>query len=207
MKNVETLFQEERERYASFKSDLGYNLDTLSIAIAKEKECSVMTYRLLLMAMLISNADGGTLYILKEETLYPQFFVNRILNLHLSDASWRHQPQPEIPLYDVKGNPNSQFTVVRTVLEKICLNIPDIQKETNYSFSGSGLFDQTYRYQTHSLLTIPLLSYDETIGVVQLVNAMAPNSQQVIEFNGHVQSEIEYLFLKVLQPAKVGFST
>ena len=54
----------------------------------------------------------------------------------------------------------------------------------NFDFSGPREFDRQNKYRTKSLLTIPLKNHkDDVIGVLQLINAVEPQTGKVIHFD------------------------
>ena len=74
------------------------------------------------------------------------------------------------------------------------INIADAYAEAGFDFSGTREFDHRNNYRSRSFLTVPMRNHDaEIIGVLQLINAIDPHSDQVTTFSAADQRLAESL--------------
>ncbi len=196
---VENLIQKEKKWSSSFKTEEEYNIDQLTQAIVLANNFEDVKNKLLLITMSIADADGGTLYFLDKNELHIQLLYNQSLNLKIQPKMAPLKTQYQIALYDpVTKQPNLNYAIVRCVMDKLSINIPDIHQEPAYEISGSSIFDVLFDYKTTSLLNVPLCGSDGIVlGAIQLVNARNA-SKHVIPFPKNIQSVIENLCQKVM---------
>lgn len=164
-------------------------------SLSLEKDPDALLEMILLEAKSISNADGGTLYILNE---YDQLEYEIMRTDSLSIAHGGHKrdkPSFEpISLYDSDGEPRLTTQVVNAVINSKAVNIDDVYKVEGFDFRGTRKFDKQYKYQTQSVLTVPMINHKhEPIGCLQLVNAQAPDSKRTIPFSHDMQHLVEAL--------------
>ena len=80
-------------------------------------------------------------------------------------------------MYEEDGTPNKKQIVSYAALYGETLNIPDAYDSREFDFSGTKKFDKGTGYRTTSVLTLPLKNrQDEVIGVLQLLNALDPET-------------------------------
>lgn len=167
----------------------------IGLALSAERNHDRLTERILLEAMDITNADGGTLYLRTEEdTLKFVIMRTNSLNIAMGGTTGVPIPFPPVNMYNAEtGEPNFNNVSAAAALNKKAINIPDAYEAEGYDFSGTKKFDQGTGYRSKSFLCIPLLNYsDEVIGVLQLLNAQDENGE-VIAFSKAVQRTIEAL--------------
>jgi hypothetical protein len=105
----------------------------------------------------------------------------------------------DIPFYPIKlsddeGNPNKTMIAAYAGLTGETINIPDAYEAKGFDFSGTKMFDKKTGYKSKSFLTVPLTNHlDETIGVIQLLNAKDPISGEIISFSDQHQRLVESL--------------
>ena len=166
----------------------------IGIALSAEKDTNKLMEIILLEAKDISNADGGTLYIrTKENTL--EFAIMRTDSLRVAQGgtSGVEITIPPVQMFLEDSSPNTQQIVASAALSGDTLNISDPYDSTAFDFSGTKRFDEGNNYRTKSVLTVPLKnSQDHVIGVLQLLNAQAPDGE-VIAFSDQMQPLIEAL--------------
>jgi sigma-B regulation protein RsbU (phosphoserine phosphatase) len=97
-----------------------------------------------------------------------------------------------LPLYNKKGEPNLSNVASFAAHEGLSINIADINDKSAFDFSGTYHFDQKYKYHSISCLTVPLHN-SNVIGVLQLRNAMDPETGRVIPFGAYQQLVAESL--------------
>ena len=67
------------------------------------------------------------------------------------------------------------------------MNIPDVYDSELFDFTGPKKFDDTSGYRSKSMLVVPMKdSKGKTIGVIQLLNAKDPKTEEVISFSDDV---------------------
>ena len=133
----------------------------------------------------LSTADGGTLYIVDPEYKHLKFeiFQNESLNIRMGGTSDIETPFPPVP-FEVDGQPNKANVSSYVALTDETVNIPDLYEAEGFDFSGARKYDEASGYRSKSILVIPMKNHEETIiGVLQLINATDPETQQVVAFS------------------------
>lgn len=104
-------------------------------------------------------------------------------------------PPFEVPLYDpVTGEPMTGFVSSYVALKNELIIIDDVYSETRFDLSGTKDFSEQTGFRTVSMLTVPLSPRsDEVIGVLQLMNALDPETGEVIPFPVELISYVEAL--------------
>lgn len=167
----------------------------IGIALSAEKDTNKLMERILLEAKALGNADGGTLYIRTEEdTLEFEIIRNDSLGLAQGGTSGEEINIPAQRMFNEDGSPNKNQIVSNAALSGETLNIVDAYDSTEFDFSGTKKFDQGTGYRTTSVLTMPLKnSQDDVIGVLQLLNALDPETGEVVAFSEELQPLMEAL--------------
>jgi GAF domain-containing protein len=95
------------------------------------------------------------------------------------------------------GQPNHRNIATHVALSRESVNIADAYQATqDFDFSGTRAFDQQTGYRTTSVLAIPLKSPDGTVlGVLQLINALSPETGKPVPFEPGIQQMIDSLAL------------
>jgi HD-GYP domain-containing protein (c-di-GMP phosphodiesterase class II) len=173
-------------KYALDK-DIFWQLIEISMALSSERNSARLFEKILDAAQDITQADGGTLYLLKEkngqQVLEFEILRNNSLNLTLGGSSGRPIPFAPLPLYREDGSPNHNNIATYTALTKKMENIEDAYYAEHLDFSGTKAFDARAKYRSKSFLTIPLCNHiQEVIGVLQLVNAKDKATGETISF-------------------------
>jgi len=161
-----------------------------------EKRFEQLLERILLEAKALCNADGGTLYLHTDDE-HLQFVIMHNDSLHITLGGARGEPIPfvPLPLYDAAtGAPNYHNVAVYAALTRQTVNIPDAYHAEGFDFSGTKAFDRQTGYRSQSFLTVPLQNERaELLGVLQLINARAPETGNVITFSAELQKVVESL--------------
>lgn len=161
-----------------------------------EKRFEQLLERILLEAKALCNADGGTLYLHTDDE-HLQFVIMHNDSLRITLGGARGEPIPftALSLYDpVTGEPNHHNVAVHAALTRQTVNIPDAYHAEGFDFSGTKAFDAQTGYRSQSFLTVPLQSERaELLGVLQLINARAPGTDNVIAFSAELQKIVESL--------------
>ena len=142
-------------------------------------------------AMRLTNADGASLYVVKNNSLHFEVVRNSTLGIHFGGTSGTDLPNEFEPI-PLDGDAQSHVVlhVIRT--GKIA-NIADVY-DTQFDFSGTYAMDKSMGYRSGSFLTVGMFKRDmEPIGVLQLINAQTPGTDVVQPFSPLQESLVEAL--------------
>ncbi len=172
-------------------------LNDIGASLSSERNLNALLEKILLAAKTITQADGGTLYLLSEDQKHLHFEIIRTDSLNLVFGGATGAPTsgkfPDLPLFKADGSPNNAMVAVYAANTGKTINIADAYEAEGFDFSGTCAFDQKTGYRSQSFLTVPMRNHEgELIGVLQLINAV--NAQgQVVPFSGDDQSLAESL--------------
>ncbi len=171
------------------------NMSAIGLALSKEKDMDKLLEMILFEAKRISNADGGTLYMMTDDQrLKFSIMITDSLNIHMGGTSGKEIPFYPVKLYMDNGQPNKTMIAANAGLTGDTINIPDAYKAKGFDFAGTKAFDEKTGYRSKSFLTVPLKNHeDEIIGVLQLLNAQDIKTKKVIPFSDIVQKSVEAL--------------
>ena len=164
-------------------------LADISIALSAERDLDILLEKILLCAKSISSADGGSLYQIENGCIVAKIIHSDSLKIHLGGSSRRAINLPKIALFLENQEIDYSHVVCYSYHTRSVVNIQDVyDQDAQFDFSGPKEFDRHYHYHTKSLLTIPLKNHkDEVIGVLQLVNALTPDTGEIIAFDAVAQ--------------------
>ena len=173
-------------------------LNAIGIALSKEQGITRLLETILVAAKNITNADGGTIYLMEGEGTERilKFEIIRTDSLHLAMGGTTGEP---IPFYPVKltgedGKPNNSMVVAYAALHDCTVNIDDAYIVDGFDFSGTKHFDKKNGYRSKSFLTVPMKNHEsEIIGVLQLINAQHKLEKSIISFTDADQHLVESL--------------
>lgn len=169
----------------------------LLIALAGAPNSKKLLERILDEAQQITQADGGTLYLLNDHGESPQLEFTLLRNNSLNLSLSREQKTidlPAIPLFLEDGSENHHHVAAHAALVKQLVNVEDAYTSKRFDFSGVHSFDEYNQYRSQSFLTLPLLNHDDdVIGVLQLVNAQSKDKQTVVAFDPQLEPLIKAL--------------
>lgn len=159
----------------------------LLIKLSGVADTSVLADEILREAKSLTNADGGSLYLLKgdEKEAHLEFtlVLNDSLNISLGGQSGGGVDLPPVPLYHKDGSENRDNIASYVALTGETVRISDAYSEDRFDLSGTRRFDENTGYHSKSFLTVPLKNHEnDVIGVLQLLNAQDFNSGEVIDF-------------------------
>ena len=159
-------------------SGLGYRqLIELGIALSAERNHDRLQEKILLGAKELTNADGGTLYLVSEDGRELRFTImrNDTMKIALGGTTGEPIPFPPVSLRDADGAPNYKNVVAAAAVGGETINLVDAYNAPGFDFSGMRAFDRRTGYRSQSFLTVPLKNHDaEVVGVLQLINARSP---------------------------------
>lgn len=178
-------------------------LTELSVALGKSHDTDILLEHILLVAKRMTNADGGTLYRPSADRRALDFhiLINDTLAIHQGGPGGEPIRAPAIPLFDANGVPNLSAVAAYAAHSGESVNVADVYQPQAEGFNFSGMldFDRQRQYHSKSILTVPMRDHEgELTGVLQLVNARAPQSEAdpgptIIAFNQTDQRFIEAL--------------
>lgn len=152
----------------------------IGIAISAEKDIDSLLHRILAEAKGMSRADAGTLYLVKDQQLEFAIVLNDSLGIAQGVAHDDPVTLPAIPLTLHDGSPNMVNIAARCANLKETIRIDDVYDDIDVDSSGVRHFDMLTGYKSRSFLTVPLRNFaDETIGVLQLINAHSEQGEFV----------------------------
>jgi HD-GYP domain-containing protein (c-di-GMP phosphodiesterase class II) len=168
-------------------------LNAIGVALSSERDTLTLLERILEAARDFADADGGTLYLVKDEALEFAVIRNDTLGFQMGG---RHGPKIQfqpLPLYRPDGSGNDSMVVVHAALTGKTVNIADAYAAEGFDFSGTRAFDARTGYRSQSFLTVPMKNHaGEVIGVLQLINAKDA-AGQVRSFSQSDQQLVESL--------------
>jgi len=167
----------------------------VGIALSAEKDNDRLMELILNSAKDLTRADGGTLYTRTEnDELEFQIMLTDSLDISLGGSSGSPVELPAVPLFDREGRPNDRMVAARAAVTGQTVNVPDAYDTEEFDFAGTRVFDEKTGYRSKSFLTVPMRNHqDEVIGVLQLINAMAEDSGDVVVFDQADQLLVESL--------------
>jgi HD-GYP domain-containing protein (c-di-GMP phosphodiesterase class II) len=178
---------------ARFLSKLEY-LNAIGIALSQERDTTRLLETILIAAKNLTRADGGTLYRLVNGKLQFEIVRTDSLSIAMGGSSGNAVPFYPIPLQDKEGRPNYTMIAAYAALTHQTVNIADAYTADGFDFSGTRNFDKRTGYRSKSFLTVPMKNHEgEIIGVLQLLNAIDPDTGRVTTFSEEDQRLAESL--------------
>jgi HD-GYP domain-containing protein (c-di-GMP phosphodiesterase class II) len=150
-------------------------LNDIGIALSQEKNIDRLLETILVAAMKITHADGGTLYRRPagaKDTLNFEIVRTDSLKLALGGTTGAKITFEPIQLRTPEGRENTSMVAAYAVLKDRTVAVADAYREEGFDFSGTKAFDQRTGYRSQSFLTVPMKNHEgDIIGVLQLINA------------------------------------
>lgn len=159
-------------------------LNAIGVALSREEDLPSLLERILRSAIALTHADAGTIYVTSaRRELVFRIMVNHSLGIELGGSQGGHIDLPDIPLFDAAGQPNDHMVAAYAATRQVTVNIPDVEAAAGFDFSGTQEFNRRTGYRSISFLTVPLIDHNrETIGVLQLINALDPETGAIRAF-------------------------
>ena len=163
-------------------------LNEIGAALSSERDLNRLLEKILLAAKAITRADGGTLYLLTKEGQHLHFEIVRTDSLQIALGGTTGLPISglfhDLPLQTADGTPNNHLVAAFAANTGQTVNIPDAYAAEGFDFSGTRAFDLRTGYRSQSFLTVPMKNHEgNLIGVLQLLNALDPETGQVCVFS------------------------
>ncbi|MBC7405184.1 MAG: GAF domain-containing protein [Cytophaga sp.] len=179
--------------------DIAQRLDQLtelSVALSHTHDIAQLLERILQTAKSMTHADGGTLYRTSSDKKNLDFHIaiNDSLQMYQGGVNDNAVDIPGIPLFTADGKQNLNAVAAYAANRRESVNIEDVYTTPLFNFSGMHTFDLSNQYRCQSLLTVPMLDHeDELIGVLQLINAIDPETGLIGSFSATDKRFIEAL--------------
>jgi HD-GYP domain-containing protein (c-di-GMP phosphodiesterase class II) len=171
-------------------------LNDIGVALSQERDITRLLEYILMAAKGITHADGGTIYskVVGSDSLRFEILRTDSLNIAMGGSASQPINFPDLPLVNSQGEPNDSLVAAYAAIHAVTVNIEDAYSEPNFDFSGTRKFDQNTGYRSKSFLTVPMCNQDgDVIGVLQLLNALKPGSNEVTTFSKADQQLVESL--------------
>lgn len=167
----------------------------IGISLSKEKNINILLEKILNEARLISNSDGGTLYLITNDDKKLSFEIMQTESLQIKFGG-SSDPVPEsiypVKLFNEDGSKNLNNVSAVCALKSKTINIKDAYDNNEYDFSGVKGFDKKHNYHSKSFLNVPLKDHkNKVIGVLQLLNAKKDG--KIISFSDDLVELVEAL--------------
>ena len=167
----------------------------IGISLSKEKNINILLEKILNEARVLSNSDGGTVYLMSDENQKLSFEIMQTESLNIKFGG-SAEPVPDyiypVKLYNEDGSKNLNNVSAVCALKGKTINIKDAYENDNYDFSGVKGFDKKHNYFSKSFLNVPLKDHkDKVIGVLQLLNAQKDG--KIISFSDEMVELVEAL--------------
>ncbi|MDD5711312.1 MAG: GAF domain-containing protein [Smithellaceae bacterium] len=170
-------------------------LTQISLALSAEKNLDKLLEMIVREAMAYTNADGGTLYTMSDDETSLHFAIvqNDTLKIRMGGTGDRISWSP-VMLRDAGDSPNESNVSACAAISGKVVNIPDVYDAEGFNFEGTRKFDGGTGYRSKSMLVVPMRDHEnDIIGVLQLLNAVDPDSGNVIPFSSEAQQMTEAL--------------
>ena len=159
-------------------------LNDIGSALSEEKNLEGLLEKILIAAKTITRADGGSLYLTEKDRLRFAIVRTDSLGIAMGGTTGVDVPFYPIHLYSKDGSANDKMVVAYAAVTGKTVNIADAYTEAGFDFSGTRNFDKKTGYRSKSFLTVPMKNHQgETIGVLQLINQLLPNSKEIAPFS------------------------
>jgi HD-GYP domain-containing protein (c-di-GMP phosphodiesterase class II) len=170
-------------------------LTAIGTALSAEKNLDRLLEMILEEGQKLTNADGGTLYLMADSEKELQFALVRTdsLGLRMGGTGGRIT-WPPVTLFNDDGTPNHANVSAFVALSGQTVNIPDVYYAEGFNFQGTRAFDAETGYRSKSMLVVPLRNHEnDIIGVVQLLNARKAGGGEAVAFSQESQEITESL--------------
>jgi CHASE3 domain sensor protein len=183
----QTLWQVRKEKQRA--DDLLNVVIPIGVDLSSEKDFNRLLEKMLVEAKAFCRANAGILYLRTgDDNLSYVIIRNDSDQIHMGGATGTEVPYATIPMYH-NGQPNRQDVAVVAAINGVTVNIADARQIDTYDFSGP---ESDEGYYATSYLTIPLKnSHNQVTGVLQLLDARDPESNEIIPFDQNLQQMME----------------
>jgi len=160
-------------------------LTMIGVALSAEKNPHRLLKMIVEEAKNLTDADGGTLYIMSDDRKKLCFAVvqNSVLGIGMGGTGGEITWDP-ILLINEDNIPNYSNVSAYAALSGKVVNIPDVYNASGFNFEGTRLFDEKTGFRSQSMLVVPMRNHEnDIIGVLQLLNSRDTITGKVVPFS------------------------
>ena len=171
-------------------------LQEIGLSLSTEDNINVIFELIMEEAKNITNADGRTLYMISDDGKTMKFEIMQTdsMNFAQGGTTGVEITIPPMQLFDEEGNPNHSSNVAYSANTGKTANIKDVYTAKGFDFTGPKTFDKNTGYKTKSVMSVPLKNHEnDIVGVMQLINAIDPQSGKTVSFSSDMQRQVESL--------------
>jgi len=155
-------------------------INLIGVSLSAEKDEATLLEIILRGAQTVFNADAAALFLLsRDDRLHPSM-------IHISSFGlWLHGSAAETfpVLAEPEGLDAGAMWASAGATERT-MATPDVYAEQDCDFAPLIEFDRRMGYRSQSFLSVPLKNHEnEVIGILQLINAQAKDSGQIVAFS------------------------
>lgn len=165
-------------------------VDTLTMvgtSLSSETNISRLLEMFVEEACGVCNADGGTLYTLRDGLLHFEIIRNGSMGIRMGGTSGSKVVINPLPLDDTSI---AGYVATR----KKVAYVKDVAANTEFDFSNVRRYDASTGYRTRAMLVVPMIGRNnDVVGVLQLINPLDPDADDIIELTKN-QTDIVYSF-------------
>ncbi len=188
----------QNARISAMKSGLSLErlerLVAIGIELSSQRDLDALLNQILEAAQVLTHADGGTIYLIRQRQLEFAIIRNNSLGIHLGGRGGDALAHNPIPMYLADGSPNLSTISASAAISGQTINIADAYDSSEFDFSGTRRFDALNGYRSQSFLTVPMKDHESNvIGVLQLINAQDAATGAIIPFDRDDQYLVESL--------------
>lgn len=188
----ETMLQIRKEKKRA--DDLLNIVIPIGVALTSERDFNRLLGNMLVEAMSFCHADGGILFLREGNDLKLVMIINNSQQVSLGGTSTMPVPMQHIELQSDSGESTDtrDNVIAHAAITGASVNIQNSYQDERFTFAGLRDFDQQYSYRSVSILAIPLKNNrDEVLGVLTLLNAQDPETNEIIPFDENLQQMME----------------
>ncbi len=166
------------------------HLIRIGIALSAERDINALLEKILLSAITLTSADGGTLYLVtSDQKLHVAISLSHSLHIRVNGLPQDQMVLKDIPLQREDGSFNEKTIVTYVANHKSVVNIEDAYNYPGFDFSGPRMFDEQHGYRTKSVLALPVINAEgEVMAVLQLINAHDAKTKKILPFSKEDES-------------------
>ncbi len=176
----------EKEMDAMLKS----TVDTLTLvgtSLSSETNIDRLLELFVEEACRVCNADGGTLYTVRDGSLHFEIIRNKSMGIRVGGTS-----QVTVAISPLALDEGSIAGFVATRQQVVY--VPNVAESRDFDFSNVRRYDASTGYSTRAMLVVPMLGRNnDTIGVLQLINPLDKEGKEVVPLSKN-QTDIIYSF-------------
>jgi HD-GYP domain-containing protein (c-di-GMP phosphodiesterase class II) len=172
------------KEYTEAQSEHINQLAKIGVMLSSTRNLPRLLETIVDQARSFTDCDGGTLYMRSadEKALEFKIVQNDTLKTRMGGATGDSINWPPVPLM-VEGKPNNANVSAYVANSGKIVNIADVYEVEGFNFERTRQFDAGNRYRSKSMLVIPMRDHEnEIIGVLQLINALDPDTKETIPF-------------------------